>query len=365
MTGPVTLGHSDLNTLELMLAGAIRAHYELPDGEHLRTLRVGFEPPVREPLELVDPEGTPVARVSVSGVETTSRGTWIAGDVAPLRPLDHLPFASLRVSRLPLLPAAVLLMGVAEGGLVDPGMPVIVPDLGDTTAIGRLVRFARASGAHDVRVLPVPTAGDQPDRVAVARRLALDLVAERITVEGHPAPSGGLVVLFTGLSGSGKSTIAKGVAERLAELDDRRVTLLDGDEVRTMLSAGLGFSRADREMNVRRIGWVAALAARHGGLALCAPIAPYASTRLDLRRMAEDAGAQFRLVHVSTPLEVCEARDRKGMYARARAGEIVGFTGIDDPYEEPGDADIRLDTTDLSIDDAVSAVVRLIGGESP
>ena len=158
----------------------------------------------------------------------------------------------------------------------------------------------------------------------------------------------GLVVFFTGLSGSGKSTIARGLADALRESGERTVTLLDGDVVRRELSAGLGFSKADRDLNVRRIGWVAAEVARHRGLAICCPIAPYAAARATAREMAPAAGAGFLLVHVATPLEVCEQRDRKGLYARARAGQLTGMTGIDDPYEEPTDADLVLDTTDLT-----------------
>ncbi|MEE2047067.1 adenylyl-sulfate kinase, partial [Nocardiopsis tropica] len=123
----------------------------------------------------------------------------------------------------------------------------------------------------------------------------------------------------------------------------RTVTLLDGDVVRRMLSSGLTFSREDRELNIRRIGYVAAEITRHGGVAVCAPIAPYAAGRAEVRAMVEEFG-DFFLVHVATPLEVCEARDRKGLYAKARAGEIAEFTGISDPYEEPGDADLVLDT---------------------
>ena len=136
----------------------------------------------------------------------------------------------------------------------------------------------------------------------------------------------GGVVLFTGLSGSGKSTVARALRDRLVE-EGRDVTLLDGDVVRRLLSAGLGFSADDRDLNVRRIGYVAAEVARHGGLAVAAPIAPYARSRAAVREMVEDAGATYVLVHVSTPLEVCEARDRKGLYAKARRGEIESFTG--------------------------------------
>jgi sulfate adenylyltransferase len=166
------------------------------------------------------------------------------------------------------------------------------------------------------------------------------------------------VLFFTGLSGSGKSTIARGVSDALRESGDRTITLLDGDVVRRELSAGLGFSRTDRDLNVRRIGWVAAEVARHRGMAICCPIAPYARARAGVRQMARAAGAGFVLVHVATPIEVCEQRDRKGLYARARAGELTGMTGVDDPYEVPTDADLVLDTTELTVAEAVDAVLH-------
>ncbi len=164
----------------------------------------------------------------------------------------------------------------------------------------------------------------------------------------------GAVVFFTGLSGSGKSTVARALA---AELDDEglHTTLLDGDEVRHHLSKGLGFDRESRELNVERIGYVASLVAYHGGVAVAAPIAPFASGRARVREHAEAAGA-FLLVHVSTPLEVCEARDRKGLYAKARRGEIPDFTGISSPYEVPDDADLEIDTSVTSVEDAVAQV---------
>ncbi|GAB2925053.1 bifunctional sulfate adenylyltransferase/adenylylsulfate kinase [Micromonospora polyrhachis] len=183
-------------------------------------------------------------------------------------------------------------------------------------------------------------------------------VAKELSRARPPRRQRGLVVFFTGLSGSGKSTIARGLADALRESGDRSVTLLDGDVVRRELSVGLGFSKADRDLNVRRIGWVAAEIARHRGLALCCPIAPYAQARSAARAMAVSAGAGFLLIHVATPLEVCEQRDRKGLYARARAGQLVGMTGIDDPYEVPTDADLVLDTSELSIEEAVRAVLH-------
>jgi sulfate adenylyltransferase len=173
----------------------------------------------------------------------------------------------------------------------------------------------------------------------------------------------GLVIFFTGLSGSGKSTIARGVADVLMETGERTVTLLDGDVVRRHLSKGLGFSAFDRDTNVRRIGWVAGEVGRHGGIALCCPIAPYEASRAAARRFAREAGADFVLVHVATPLEECERRDRKGLYVKARAGEITGMTGIDDPYEPPTNADLVIDTSNLKIGEAVTVVLRHLGAD--
>ena len=167
-------------------------------------------------------------------------------------------------------------------------------------------------------------------------------------------------MFFTGFSGSGKSTIARGLADSLRESGERTITLLDGDVVRRELSAGLGFSKADRDRNVRRIGWVAAEVGRHHGMAIACPIAPYESARAASRRMAMEAGAGFLLVHVNTPLEVCERRDRKGLYARARAGQLRGMTGIDDPYEVPADAELTLDTTTMTVPEAVDVVLAFL-----
>jgi sulfate adenylyltransferase len=180
-------------------------------------------------------------------------------------------------------------------------------------------------------------------------------VAEELRRARPPRHGRGLTVFFTGLSGSGKSTIARGLAESVVERGGRAITLLDGDVVRRLLSAGLTFSREDRDLNIRRIGYVAAEITRHGGVAICAPIAPYARTRAEVRRMVEAAG-DFVLVHVATPLEECERRDRKGLYAKARAGLIPEFTGVSDPYETPEDADLTVDTSGLTPDEAVARV---------
>ncbi|MBW6432544.1 adenylyl-sulfate kinase [Actinoplanes hulinensis] len=182
-------------------------------------------------------------------------------------------------------------------------------------------------------------------------------VAKELSRVRPPRRQRGLVVFFTGLSGSGKSTIARNLADALRETGDRTVTLLDGDVVRRELTAGLGFSKADRDRNVRRIGWVAAEVGRHRGMAVACPIAPYEAARAAARKMAVEAGAGFILVHVATPLEVCESRDRKGLYARARAGQLRGMTGIDDPYEEPTDAELTVDTTTMTVPEAVEMVL--------
>lgn len=170
------------------------------------------------------------------------------------------------------------------------------------------------------------------------------------------AAHAGAVVLLTGLSGSGKSTVARALAERLEHRIPQPVTLLDGDEVRQLLSSELGFDRRSRELNLQRIGYVAALLARSGGVALAAPIAPFDASRQEIRRRVTAQGSHFLLVHVATALEVCEARDRKGLYARARAGGIEDFTGISSPYEEPEDADVVIDTGAMSVDESVEAV---------
>jgi sulfate adenylyltransferase len=158
-----------------------------------------------------------------------------------------------------------------------------------------------------------------------------------------PRSEQGFTVFFTGLSGAGKSTIAKALLFKLLERGGRTVTLLDGDVVRQHLSNELGFSRDDRDLNIRRIGFVAAEITKHRGIALCAPIAPYDRTRCEVRQMVEGVGG-FVLVHVATPLEVCEQRDPKGLYAKARAGLLPQFTGVSDPYEEPRDAEVVIDT---------------------
>ena len=171
-----------------------------------------------------------------------------------------------------------------------------------------------------------------------------------------PRARQGFTVFFTGLSGAGKSTIANALLIKLREIGDRPVTLLDGDIVRTHLSSELGFSREHRDINVRRIGFVASEITKNGGVGICAPIAPYRHTRRQVRDMIEPLGG-FIEVYVATPLAVCEDRDRKGLYAKARRGEIKEFTGISDPYEEPESPELTIDTQELSPEEAVQQIL--------
>jgi sulfate adenylyltransferase len=166
----------------------------------------------------------------------------------------------------------------------------------------------------------------------------------------------GFTVFFTGLSGAGKSTIAKALLARLLEMGGRPVTLLDGDIVRKNLSSELGFSKEHRDLNIQRIGFVASEITKNRGIAICAPIAPYENVRREVRELISSVGG-FILVHVATPLEVCEQRDRKGLYQKARAGIIKQFTGISDPYEVPENAELEIDTTDITPEEAVQEVI--------
>ena len=169
----------------------------------------------------------------------------------------------------------------------------------------------------------------------------------------------GATLWFTGLPSAGKSTVAHALADRL-RADGVDVEVLDGDEVRPHLSAGLGFTRADRDVNVRRIGWVARMLAAHGTVVLVPVIAPYAEARQSVREDHAAKGVPFAEVFVSTSLEVAEERDVKGLYARARRGEITGMTGVDDPYEQPATAELELDTAALDLDTSVARASELL-----
>jgi sulfate adenylyltransferase len=181
-------------------------------------------------------------------------------------------------------------------------------------------------------------------------------VVEQLRKSYPPRNKQGFTVFFTGLSGSGKSTIANALMVNLMEMNDRPVTLLDGDIVRKHLSSELGFSREHRDINVQRIGYVASEITKNRGIAICAPIAPYRHMRRQVRAMVEQHGG-FLEVYVATPLEVCEQRDRKGLYAKARAGLIKEFTGISDPYEVPEKPELVIDTTECGPGEAAQRIL--------
>lgn len=233
-------------------------------------------------------------------------------------------------------------------------VPVAIPaelpdDEDDPLQTFAMIRAATVFGADEI-VTVAPAAPGQELHPASAREHGRAVA---------PPQHRGVTVFLTGLSGSGKSTVARALADEIESRSDRTVSLLDGDEVRRLMSAGLGFTRADRDLNIARIGYVAAEIARHGGMALCAPIAPFALARAEVRARVEEVG-DFVLVHVNTPLAECERRDRKGLYARARQGLLPDFTGISSPYEEPTDADLTIDTSRLSVDEATAALWDLL-----
>nr|WP_246283732.1 adenylyl-sulfate kinase [Nocardioides perillae] len=349
-------------------------------------------------VELVDPEGLPLARVA-----------WPAGVAEPLSRPDYGPFRRLHLTPAevrerfagravlvvtgalsdeqleaardlgPLvllalcghdrhgLPATALLRaGLVAADLLDAADVVAVPltrradDLRD-----RVVQaYAGSDRVVDQSELsPLPEPAPKPGETYYTYGTHSGAIGAIVRAADKAPDERGLVLFFTGLSGSGKSTLARALVDRVLEHTARTVTSLDGDVVRRNLSAGLTFSKADRETNIRRIGWVAAEIARHGGLAVCSPIAPFDETRQQVRQLVEDAGGTFFLVHVATPLEECERRDRKGLYAKARRGEIPEFTGISSPYEEPQDASVRVDTTGRTIEDALDDVLQALAAE--
>ncbi len=221
----------------------------------------------------------------------------------------------------------------------------------------------RSEVPEDTQVLSL-SGTDIRQRIRTGRKIpqwaTFPEVADEL-LKAYPPPSRqGFTVFLTGLSGAGKSTIAKVLYSKALEMGDRPVTLLDGDIVRHNLSSNLGFTKEDRDINVRRIGFVASEITKNRGIAICAPIAPYANTRREIRRAIEQYGG-FIEVHVATPIEVCEKRDRKGMYAKARAGLIKGFTGVDDPYEVPESPEVRIDTSDLTPDEAAQEILLFLG----
>lgn len=313
------------------------------------------------PARIVDAEGVQVALVDPEG-----RLTW--GSVRSARPFEALHKGPGRVA-----PPVSLVDSAVGLDAVPPDTSTLVvlasTDGEDNAADLALVRTARRAADQigaDLVVAPLGRhALRRSDKLRFLRAAytpTYDLTSEELPQLPEPPRPGGLVIFFTGLSGSGKSTLARAVHHYLVEETGLPVSVLDGDVVRRHLSKGLTFSAEDRDTNIRRIGWVAAEIARHGGMVICSPIAPFDATRKEVRRMVEKRGGRFLLVHVDTPLEECERRDRKGLYAAARRGEVPEFTGISSPYEVPEHADLRLDTTDTEVEALRDAVLDVLRG---
>jgi sulfate adenylyltransferase len=382
----------ELDDLELLLSDAVPGVDGFNQPDSPLTLRlpdaVGQQASTAGVVEIVDPEGLPLARVN-----------WPAGTVEPLAHAAFGPFRQLRLTpdQYRAAHAGRTIVPVADAltetqlDEIDALGPVTLlafvgtgtPDLSPVALVRATLAAALRLDCAVVVTVPLASHGDpQVDHALGAQVTAAyagddpvhgiaddedgdypDDIAAIVEHDQPPPDEQGLVLFFTGLSGSGKSTLARALVDRLLEQGRRTVTSLDGDVVRRNLSAGLTFSREDRETNIRRIGWVAAEISRHGGVAVVSPIAPFDETRQQVRAMVDEAGGAFFLVHVATPLEECERRDRKGLYARARAGEIPEFTGISSPYEEPADADVRVDTTGRTIEDALGDVLVALRDE--
>lgn len=379
----------ELADLELLLSGALAPRRAFdPDGGFSLALAddVRANLLAGEALTLTDPEGFPVATLTTEGLRALGRPAYGAFRRLYRMPAevraDHPGALTVLVDRA-LTSADLDRIADARQGaevvllaLTGPGTPIALSGVG---LIRCTLAAAEMIGHATVVAVPLATHGDSSldDELRAAVRAnyapgaVLDLPPQGRPDDALPAPIAeaarrdrpdppGLVVLFTGFSGSGKSTIAQALTDVILESGRRTVTSLDGDVVRRELSAGLGFSPADRETNIARIGWVAAEIARHGGIAICSPIAPFDRTRQHVRRLVADAGAEFRLVHIATPIEECERRDRKGLYAKARAGEIPDFTGISSPYEVPTDVDLRVDTTGRSVGEVLAEVLSIL-----
>lgn len=376
----VVLRGAELGLLDLLLSGLLGPAdgYRLPGeaGLDWPVAPVLLVPSPEARIVLTDADNTPLATLDVKGADADGAGLWwVAGILQPERPPEHGIARSNRLTRSTRLRGALvaLVSGAfsaadalaldrgAGGGAVD----VVVLGPAESAQAADLFadvqRWAAIRGDTSVWYLPEAVAHDGVDLPAVVlSQLGVEDFVDLRRSGARSADEVGAVLLFTGLSGAGKSTIARAVAERIAATGAHRPVLLDGDDVRHELSGELGFSRSDRDQNLRRIAWVAGRVASGGGLAICAPIAPFASSRAAMRAVVEPT-APFLVVYVATPLAVAESRDRKGLYAKARAGMIEDFTGIHSPYEPPTDADLELDTSVMDVGECVEQTISMLG----
>ena len=410
-TRVATLDADGLDLLELVLSGAA------PLSSLLRTLNA--DESTSPLIQLNDGENTPLAQISggaISPLQPLARGVgpqWnpkfrrsahdVQREVATLGGGNtialalHTPPSTSDIERAVAAVHATNAVALIIAALVSRTVP---PSNGAMRRVGpagvarSVVAAATAPSLQlpNVQIIsliipwPLNLGGQSADQEKVAAKILTQYGASQTIIGGDqnelseaelaellPAASRAevarvrsntsvrpAVVLFTGLSGSGKSTIARAVAERLQDDGAANVVLLDGDEMRRRISQDLGFDRASRNKNVERIAEAAALIASEGGVAIAAPIAPFTEGRARAREIAA-AAAPYLLVYISTPLEVCESRDRKGLYAKARAGEVKEFTGISSPYEAPADADLAIDASVVPVERAVDEVLDLLG----
>jgi len=355
----VTIEATDLDVVELLQRGMVGPQLIL-------TEEASAELGTASPFVVRDVEGVPLVVGSRQGSVVTTK---------TLRPVDAVPTSATRAD------LAVVVKGTPSQKdlarievLTHSDMRVSWIVLAARTRSGRelvaqIAGIAKAQARAEHTVMRLPWPGAESGRIFRIPRLpdpaeiSAACGARHHVIVGDDASGpqgrsdrGGTVVFFTGLSGSGKSTVAKALHDSIELRSERAVNLLDGDDVRRMLSWGLGFDEAGRTANVRRVSWVAALLAGSGGIAITALIAPFAQMRAEARKMAVEAGADFLEVWVSTPLEECERRDRKGLYALARAGQIPDFTGIDSPYQAPTNADLVIDTRQFTVSESAELV---------
>lgn len=384
MTGrlSIALHGARLEGLELILAGLLPGvdGYRLPDaGADVPHLWIPSGEGIAsgEEIQLCDSENTPLASLRVDESADAAARTWVSGRLRQLRVPEHGPARDARLSAdddlaesvvavfSPGASPADVLRAVREAGerplvLVAEGVPDRVRSAQLASSLRDVADLVPHSRVYFVPDVDLGSAEiDATSAVLAGRGAAAFLDFRAAGVESDD----GSVILFTGLSGSGKSTIARALADRVGARSSRRVVLLDGDHVRRELASELGFSAEDRHRNLLRQAWVGARVAEAGGVAICAPIAPFARSRAAMRAKVEPA-SRFFLIYVSTPLSVAEERDRKGLYAKARAGIITDFTGIGSPYEVPGDADLTLDASRLSVDECVDRTMDFLARQN-